>query len=68
MLSDFLRGDGMKYIVRGKFRVNKKWMKFTKEIDAPNERVAKEWIYSLMGSRHKVKRNLIEIEEVLEAE
>ncbi|MDI3502531.1 MAG: large subunit ribosomal protein [Archaeoglobi archaeon] len=58
----------MKYVVRGRFRVDKEWRKFTKEIEAPNKRVAVEWTYSIMGSKHKVKRNLIEIEEVLEAE
>ncbi|MBC7110210.1 MAG: 50S ribosomal protein L18a [Archaeoglobi archaeon] len=57
----------MKYVVRGRFRVNKEWRKFTKEIEAPNQRVAVEWIYSIIGSKHKVKRNLIEIEEIMEA-
>ena len=59
----------MKYVVRGTFRVGRReWRKFTKEIEAPNERVAIERVYSLIGSNHQMKRNLIEIEEVLEAE
>ncbi|RLG72622.1 MAG: 50S ribosomal protein L18a [Methanobacteriota archaeon] len=40
--------------------------RFTKEVRALKEEDAKELVYSDIGSRHKVKRNKIEIERVEE--
>ncbi len=54
----------MLYEVRGFFRIGKEWMKFTKVVTAHNEKFAVEKTYSILGSNHKVKRNLIKIEEV----
>jgi len=39
---------------------------FVKELPALSEQQAIERIYSEVGSKHKVKRNLINIEEVAE--
>jgi large subunit ribosomal protein LX len=52
--------------VKGWFK--KPWQKqvFVKELPALSEQQAIERIYSEVGSRHKVKRNLIHIEEVIE--
>lgn len=43
------------------------WQKFSLEIRALNERDAVEKAYSLLGSRHKLKRshvNIVEIREI----
>lgn len=54
----------MFFEVKGKFRKAKKWQPFTKKIEAQNERMAVEKTYSLIGSNHKIKRNLIEINNI----
>jgi len=54
----------MRYEVRGKFRNGMIWMPFKKVVEAHNESFAVEKIYSLIGSNHKVKRNLIKIESI----
>ncbi len=56
----------MKFEVEGKMRIDGKWQKFKKEIMAHNERFATEKIYSIIGSNHKLKRNLIKIESIRE--
>jgi len=62
------RRSGEMYEVRGFFRIGKEWRKFTKVVNAHNERFAVEKTYSILGSNHKVKRNLIKIEEVKKLE
>ncbi|MCE4617508.1 MAG: 50S ribosomal protein L18a [Desulfurococcales archaeon] len=42
------------------------WRKFAIEVRALNEEQAKEKVYSELGSRHKLKRTLIKIEDVKE--
>ncbi len=54
----------MRYEVRGKFRNGMVWIHFRKVVKAHNESFARERVYSLIGSNHKVKRNLIKIESV----
>ena len=46
----------------------KPWQKqvFVKELLALSEQRAMERIYSEVGSKHKVKRNLLHIEEIVE--
>jgi len=59
--------DMGRYIVTGRYKasfIGNVWQKFTKVLDCPNERVAIEWAYSLMGSKHGLKRNLIKVDEV----
>ncbi len=58
----------MFFEIKGKFRKNRKWRNFTKKVDAQNERMAIEKTYSLIGSNHKVKRNLIEINNIGQVE
>jgi len=58
----------MKFEVSGKFRNGMVWTKFTKVVEAHNEKFAIEKTYSLLGSNHKVKRNLIKIESVRKCE
>jgi len=57
----------MIFEVEGKYKVNG-WMPFRKRIEAVNERMAVEKTYSLIGSNHKVKRNLIRIENIRKVE
>jgi len=42
------------------------WTEFKKYVVARSEADARERVYSLMGSNHKLKRNLIRIREVVE--
>jgi len=53
--------------IKGKFRtelINKTWYPFTKIVEGPNEKTATEKVYSLLGSKHGLKRGLIRINEV----
>ena len=63
-----LWGDGMKFQIVGKFKNANVWMPFKKIVEAHNENFAVEKTYSLIGSHHKVKRNLIKIEKVEKVE
>ena len=54
----------MKFVFRGWFEKGKRKLRFTKEIEAQNEKLAIEKLYSTIGSNHKVKRIKIHIEEV----
>lgn len=58
----------MIFEVKGKFRKAKKWQPYTKKVEAQNERMAMEKTYSLIGSNHKIKRNLIEINSIGQVE
>jgi large subunit ribosomal protein LX len=58
----------MIFEVEGKFKVNGEWMFFKKKIEAHNENMATEKTYSLIGSNHKVKRNLIRINGIRKVE
>jgi large subunit ribosomal protein LX len=53
--------------INGKYRggiIGKTWLPFSKVIESQNEKNALEWVYSLMGSEHGLKRGLIKIDEV----
>ena len=52
------------YTVRGRFPARDGPQQFETAVDAPNEDVATERIYSLLGSQHNLKRAQIEIDEV----
>lgn len=54
----------MMFEVQGRFKIQDGWQKFRKIVDAGNERQAMERVYSLLGSNHKVKRNLIKIDGI----
>ena len=41
--------------------------KFSKTVKAENEKMAREYIYSLVGGKQKISRRNINIEEVVEA-
>jgi large subunit ribosomal protein LX len=57
--------------IKGKYKgglVGKTWLPFSKVVDSQNEKNAVNKVYSLMGSEHGLKRNLIKIDEVLAVE
>jgi large subunit ribosomal protein LX len=56
------------YEVRGFFKIGNQWKKFRKIVDAHNEKFAVEKTYSILGSNHKVRRNMIKIEKVEKVE
>ncbi|NOR59464.1 MAG: 50S ribosomal protein L18a [Methanosarcinales archaeon] len=50
------------YIISGRFKAGRTWEKFTKKVASQNEKNAKDKVYSLIGSEHNLKRNLIQLE------
>lgn len=57
--------------VMGKFRMSKKkgeWQRFSKEVVSEDEEAAIEKIYSLFGSKHRVKRTNIKIYDTEEVD
>ena len=54
------------FTISGEFQSRDGWATFEKSIDAENEDVAVEYVYSRMGSHHGLKRTQIEISEVAE--
>lgn len=50
--------------IRGSFKDLEGWRKFRKVIEAESEKMAIEKLMSIIGSNHKVKRNLIKIDEI----
>ncbi|RLM63611.1 50S ribosomal protein L18a [Halorubrum sp. Atlit-8R] len=55
------------YTVSGRFQSRDGDQPFTKDVEAENEDLARERIYTTVGSQHNRKRTQIEIEEVSEA-
>lgn len=54
------------FVIEGEFKAGREWEKFTKRIASQNERTAVEKLYSLIGSKHGLKRNFIKIHSVRE--
>jgi len=52
--------------IKGWFKQGYEKQTFTRELPALSEKQALERVYSEVGSKHKIKRNLINIEEVTE--
>jgi len=53
--------------IRGRYKggiVGKTWLPFSKVVESENEKNAINKVYSLMGSEHGLKRDLIKIDEV----
>jgi large subunit ribosomal protein LX len=51
--------------VKGQFRLSmRRWQPFALEIASPDEKAAVEKSLALIGSRHKVKRKFVKIENV----
>ncbi|MEM0217148.1 MAG: 50S ribosomal protein L18Ae [Candidatus Nezhaarchaeales archaeon] len=58
--------DVKTFELRGRMRIKNRWTKFTMTVKALKPEHASEKVYSLLGSRHKLKRFDIKIEEVKE--
>ena len=56
------------YRVEGTARIDGEWRPYRKVIAAPNEAQARERIYTLLGSKHRLKRRDIRVEKVGPAE
>nr|WP_048136034.1 50S ribosomal protein L18Ae [Methanosarcina sp. 1.H.A.2.2] len=54
------------FIVKGTFKAGNSWENFTKKIESQNEKNATDKTYSIFGSKHRVKRNQIQIESIAE--
>jgi len=52
----------------GRYKKRRKWIRFTKVIDAQKRDRAEEILYSELGSKHHAKRASIIIESVEEVE
>lgn len=52
------------FTVSGRFQDRDGWSTFEKSVEAPNDDVAQERTYSLLGSEHNLRRTQIEISEV----
>ncbi len=50
--------------ITGSFKAGRSWERFTKKVVSNNEKNAAEKLYSLIGSEHGLKRNLIRIEAI----
>ena len=48
--------------IRGKFQKKKQKIPFGKYVRAVNKEDALKHVYNILGSKHKVKRNMIEID------
>jgi large subunit ribosomal protein LX len=56
--------ENMTFEVKGTFLMGDEWKPYTKIIAAPNEKQAQERAFSLMGSKHNLKRRYIKIDGV----
>ena len=52
------------YRVEGTFRIDGAWKPYRKVISAPNEKQAKERVFTLLGSKHRLKRRDIQVGKV----
>ncbi len=51
---------------KGTFRMGREWQKFTKEIIDESDEGAREKVLSILGSKHRVMRTNIDIDEITE--
>jgi len=52
------------FTVSGSFQSRDGHLEFEKTVEAPNDEVARDRIYSRIGSQHGLRRTQIDIEEV----
>ena len=53
-----------KFEVKGTFLMGENWMPYKKVIEAPNEKQAQERVFTIIGSKHNLKRRYIKVESV----
>jgi large subunit ribosomal protein LX len=67
MMSEIMKAFRVKgKFIMGKSIMSKNWQRFTKEVASLNKEEAKERVYSDLGSKHRVKRRSIKVEEIEE--
>ncbi|WFN34734.1 50S ribosomal protein L18a [Methanogenium sp. S4BF] len=54
----------LNFEITGKYRERDVWKPFNKVIVAPNEKVAEERAFTVIGSKHRLKRNYIKIKTI----
>ncbi|MDD2439317.1 MAG: 50S ribosomal protein L18Ae [Methanosarcinaceae archaeon] len=54
------------FIVTGSFKAGNSWANFTKNVESQNEKNAIEKTYSIFGSKHRLKRSFVKIENIVE--
>ena len=54
----------MKFKITGTMKVNRKEQKFSKILEAENEKMATHRLYSIMGNSHGLTRRNIKIEKM----
>jgi large subunit ribosomal protein LX len=52
------------YVVSGRFQSRDGLQPFRKTVEAPNEAVARDRVYSQLGSQHALKRAQIHLDDV----
>ena len=57
-----------RYRVEGTFQMDGKWRPYTKVVPAPSEELAQERVYTILGSKHRLKRREIRVGKVQAAE
>jgi large subunit ribosomal protein LX len=50
--------------VKGTFKIGDEWRPYAKIIEAPNEEQAKERTFTVIGSKHRLKRRYITVNTV----
>jgi ribosomal protein L20A (L18A) len=58
----------MEFTVNGTIMLGSEQRSFSKSVEAPSEKAAKEKVYALFGSVNGAKRNRIRIEKVEKSE
>lgn len=53
------------FVVRGTFRMARDWTRFAKEVAADTPEAAIERVLSDLGSKHGVKRYLVQVKDVI---
>ena len=56
--------DKIVFKVTGSYKKGRRIQRFTKEIISVNKQKAEDYIYSILGSKHRVKRREITIDSI----
>jgi large subunit ribosomal protein LX len=56
--------EELSFVVQGTFLQGNTWHRYEKTVRAPSEKLAAERIYTVFGSKHRLKRRDITIDQV----
>ena len=54
------------FAVSGRYQTRDGYQEFTKTVSAPNDAVARDRVYALLGSEHGLKRTQVELGDAAE--